>query len=161
MNEPQDQLEISFRQLELVLSFFPRVETALSVVLGVDLAMLAFLASNPPALSGPAFPVVLAAIAVSLLGGGLRFVYLGYFPQLEGGGASLVYFRTIAERTEPNFRDQWRSTSADTLVNDVLGQVWRNSEILATKYKYLRFAFIALSVAVVPWLASIVLIMTA
>src|SRR5712664_3401644 len=90
--------ESATRELELVLSFFPRVDTSLSLVVGIEIGMLAFLASKAPPVTGPTLPVVLTLASAILIGASIRVIYLGLFPRLEGGGSSLVYFRAIARR---------------------------------------------------------------
>lgn len=146
-------------QLTLVLSFFPRVDAKLSVVLGIDLAMLGVLASRLPdlATAEKSIPVAAAATAV-LVGLSLWQLYQGSFPSLSGGNGSVVYFRAIAERTEAKFITEYCAQSEEQLAADVLGQVWRNSEILRRKFDHLVSAYRYMAVASVAWLVSLVLI---
>jgi len=83
----------------------------------------------------PAFTTVL--IAVSYL-----FLYKGGFPDVKGGNASLIYFSEICKRTESKFINEYCEATQEALRSDVLGQVWRNSEILTEKYRCLKVAFI-------------------
>ena len=38
---------------------------------------------------------------------------------------------------------------------DVLGQVWRNSEILKQKFDALKVAFILMAIAIFPWVVAV------
>src|SRR5882762_9214525 len=93
-------------ELNLVLSFFSRVDAKGSVVLAVDTGMLGYLAAHLPSLNSlhwweflsPALSIVLLAVSIWHL-------YKGAFPRLEGGAQSFVYFAEIAKRTEAKFID--------------------------------------------------------
>jgi len=146
-------------QLALVLSFFPRADSKLSVVLGIDLAMLGVLATRLPEISSASNWLLGASAATTLLVGlSLWHLYEGSFPSLDGGNGSLVYFRAIAERTEAKFIAEYSAQSADALAADVLGQVWRNSEILRQKFASLVAAYRCMAAAVIFWVAALVLI---
>jgi len=68
-----------------------------------------------------------------------------------------VYFREIASRTEHRFIEQFKEQTDEHRVNDILGQVWRNSEILRAKFEALKAAFTLLAIAIVPWIISLAL----
>src|SRR5262245_15309935 len=107
--------------LTVVLSFFARVDAKMSVVFAVDTAMLAALAADAPSIKNLSWlMLVVAAIAICLLGASIVFLYRGAFPSLKGGNASLIYFREIAGRTEHNFIEEFKAQSDDQLVNDIL-----------------------------------------
>ena len=149
-------LSASKDQLSLVLSFFPRVDAKLSVVLAIDTGVLAVLgADSPPLRNLTGSMIAPAVLAVLLLAGSIVFLYRGAFPNLEGGGHSLVFFREIARRTEHKFIEEFKHQNGDEHANDVLGQVWRNSQILTAKFAALKAAFILLAVAIAPWLAAL------
>jgi hypothetical protein len=143
-------------QLNLVLSFFPRVDAKASVVLAVDTGMAGYLASRLPS-PNTTLPwlLLIPSLAFVLIGISLWHLYKGAFPNLAGGNLSLVYFREIAKRTESKFIDEFAAQSEADYAKDVLGQVWRNSEILAEKFNHLRCAFIFMALALVPWAFSL------
>jgi hypothetical protein len=82
-------------------------------------------------------------------------LYRGAFPKLEGGSSSLVYFREIARRTEAKFIDEFMKQSDEDHIKDLLGQAWRNSEILKEKFDDLKAAFIFLALAIPPWVVAL------
>jgi len=147
--------EISKDQLNRVLGFFPRVDTVSSVVVGVDVGMLAILASNAPAIESFTWYMLFALIPLWMLLMSLWHLYQGSFPRLEGGWNSLIYFREIAQREEEAFITELTSLSEEKYVKELLSQVWRNSQILTQKFNRLRAAFVWLAIAVIPWIIAL------
>jgi hypothetical protein len=151
-------LDASKDQLTRILAFFPRVDTVSSILLGVDLGMLALLANRTLPLKAFEWPMALAAIPTLLIGGSLFHLFRSYFPRLTGGWHSLIYFREIAQRKEADFIKQFRDQNDENYINDLLSQVWRNSEILTQKFDHLSKAFIFLAWAIIPWLIALALL---
>lgn len=161
-NAPQEgvkmeQPAVAAQQLDRVLSFFPRADSKGSVVLAVDTGMLAILAGNCPAVTAFDWWMLLPLLPLVLLGISLCRLYLGAFPNLKGGEESLIYFREIAKKREQPFVDAFIAQAEAAYVKDVLGQVWRNSQILKMKFDHLSSAFNFMALAIVPWLGSLVL----
>jgi len=154
----QDQRKEARDQLNMILGFFSRVDAKASALLAIDTGMLALLTSKaPPLTTIPALAYVLSGIAAAMLGGSFWFLYRVAFPSLDGGHQSLIYFREIARRTEANFIDAFRAEEEESRVKDLLGQIWRNSCIITAKFDALKWAFILMALAVIPWGASVAL----
>src|SRR5690349_2382623 len=111
-------VEAARDQLDRILGFFPRADAKGSVILAVDTGMLALLASNAPGLKQLEGYMIFAIIPVILIAISLFHLYLGAFPRLDGGAQSLIYFRTIAQATESNFIDQFRSQTEENHIKD-------------------------------------------
>jgi hypothetical protein len=141
-------------QLELILSFFPRVESKASVVLAINTGMLGFLVANMPSPEFFQWKMIVAIAPVTLIAISYWYLFRTSFPDLKGGSGSLLYFREVAKRNEANYLDEFRAQSEGAFVTDLLGQAWRNSEILTKKFDYLKSAFVLMLVAVIPWLIS-------
>lgn len=143
-------------QLDLVLSFFSRVDAKLSTVLAINTGMLGALGAMVPPIQTASWPMAIApALTAILLGLSYFFLYRGGFPVTKGGYASLIYFKNIAERNEASFITAYTNLSTEELRSDILAQVWRNSEILSAKFKCLRSAFVAMALGVLPWMISL------
>lgn len=143
-------------QLNLVLSFFPRVDTKASVVLAIDTGMLGYLFSHfPPFFSLRWWEMLAPASAIACIGVSLWHLYRGAFPVMKGGDRSLVYFLEIAKRTESKFIDEFLCQKEADYAKDLLGQAWRNSEILAEKFRYARIGFNSMALALVPWAVAL------
>jgi hypothetical protein len=156
--DEEDLLDKASDQLNRVLGFFPRVDAKASVVLAVDSGMLAFLATHVPQFNALSWwELMIPAVSVLLTGASLWFLYRGAFPRLQGGAASLVYFREIAGRTEAKFIDEFAKQTSSEHARDILGQVWRNSEILKLKFDALKTASVLLALSIPPWVISLVI----
>lgn len=156
---PEDQSRNAREQLTTILSFFPRVDAKFSVVLGVDVAMLGYLAGRlSPFGTIGWIPWVAVGSAVVCLSTSLWHLYQGSFPQLDGGASSLIYFGEIAKRTELKYADEYLALSQEALTKDLLGQVWRNSAILSLKFSHLVWAYRFMALGIIPWLLSLALL---
>jgi hypothetical protein len=143
-------------QLNLILSFFSRVDAKLSTVLAIDTGMLGALgATVPPIRATSWYMAIMPILTVVLLGLSYCFLYRGGFPVIKGGYSSLVYFKNIAERNESAFVTDYTAQPSEQLRSDLLAQVWRNSEILVDKFRYLRLAFICMALSALPWVISL------
>jgi len=154
----EELLEAASTQLDRVLGFFPRVETKISALFAVDVAMLALLALNASANDLSVwYLALLFGLSTLALVASIWFLYEASFPQLKGGDSSLVYFKEIARRTEANFIKEMRAADLKAYVDDLLGQVWRNSEILNAKFHGVRWAFICTAAAVPVWFVALII----
>jgi hypothetical protein len=152
----EEQISASEKSLERVLSFFSRIENRASVLFAINTAMLAFLGTNSPALKYfTEWYMFIVVIPIGLIVGSLWCIYKCHFPKLDGGQSSLLYFREISARTEVKFIGEYKKLSKDGYLEDILSQVWRNSEILKEKFDYLKCAFIFLALAIFPWIISL------
>ncbi|WP_262423150.1 Pycsar system effector family protein [Brevundimonas denitrificans] len=79
------------------------------------------------------------------------FLYRANFPDVKGGQGSLIYFAEIQNRTEPNYQSELEACSDDQFRKDLVGQVWRNSQILCAKYVAVKIAIIATTLSLVPF----------
>ena len=153
--EAKQLVDTTKYQLTLVLQFFSRVEAKASVVLAVNTGMLGALAGNLPSPQNFQWRMVVAIVPVLLIGVSDWFLFRITFPDLRGGSDSLIYFRTIAQRTEHKFIEEFMASNTDDYVKDMLGQIWRNSEILSKKFDHLKIAFIVMLIAILPWVVSL------
>lgn len=148
----------ALEHLKLVLSFFPRTETMIATVLGVDLGMMAVLVAHLPSLHAMTALTLVAAIPAGLCAGSLVELYRAAFPRLEGGRASLVYFAEIASRTETGFVNAFLEQQGQMYAKDLLEQGWRNAQILTSKYRALMRSFHWLAAAVFPWIVALAIL---
>lgn len=148
-------LDISAKTLDRILSFFPRVDSKAPIILGADIGMLALLALNLPAKDAIDWYMTFAVIPIILLSVSLWHLYRSQFPDLDGGHDSLVYFSEIAKRTEANYIDLFLKQSNESHARDLIGQVWRNSQILHEKYNSIKNSLIFLGWAIPAWLISL------
>lgn len=151
-----DRVSAAWAQLNLVLSFFARIDTKLSVIVGINLGAIALLATRLPTMEELTPEVsVLCLIYLVPLAISFYHIWNGYFPDLKGGTNSLIYFGSVAKMTESSFREACVSRGLRDLEADILDQCWRNSKILTCKFHSLRLAYLFAVVAIIPWVALI------
>lgn len=94
------------------------------------------------------------AVYLALLTTSSVHLYRGAFPERRGGTNSLIYFGEIAKQQESEFLHARKSRSSDALVDDRLGQAWRNSSILCNKFDSLERAYRYMALSAIPWVLS-------
>jgi hypothetical protein len=154
----QGQLEVAEKRLDRLLDWVSRSDTKFSVVLGVDAGMLGFLATSAPPGAVSVTTTVVAALAAALLVASLIFIYRGTYPRTKGPGGSLVHFGSVAGEDLEDFKARFRACDARGHLDDVLGQVHRNAEILDRKFAELQRAYRCLLAAVIPWAIALYLL---
>lgn len=152
-------IEVSRDNLSRILGFFPRVDTLSSVVLAIDISMLAILAANTPSLQSISrLQLFIAIIFVVTVAVSLYHLYKSSFPRLECEEKSLIYFREIAELEQLEFAKEFLGQTEKNYLHDLIKQIWRNSEILKLKFDHIKKAFIFLVLALVPWVAFLLMV---
>ena len=142
-------------QLNRTLTFFPRADAKASVIFGVDTGLLAVLATRDLPYSELRWEWVPTGLTLLFLAVSFWHLYREAFPVLEGGQESLLYFREISKRTEVKYIEAWGQLTDEDHLNDILGQIWRNSEILKQKFDHLKWAFYSLALAIAPWIVAL------
>jgi hypothetical protein len=147
-----NRLDIASHQLDRVLSFFARVEAKASFVFAVDTAIVSLVAVNFRIEDFSRWQITVPAVlTLIVIGISVVFVYRCSFPSMDGGHDSLIYFAEIAKRREADFIERCLNVEEQAYVVDVLGQVWRNSEILTVKFKAIKTSFLATAIALFPF----------
>ena len=130
-------LEAVERQLDRVQAFMPRIDARVSAMFAIVSAQIAIAAINLQIDDFRVWWVAVPSVMFFTLAGFCVFcLYRCIHPNLVGGSNSLVFFGTIAKMREAEYIDKMRAVSEEEYIKDVLGQVWRNSEIVAEKYKH-------------------------
>lgn len=148
----QEQVQAAWNQLNLVLGFFPRIDSRLSAVLALDLGMLALVGSRWPGGDAVTLRTFLLALAfVVPLCVSFYHLWVAIVPDRRGGTGSLVFFRSIASMQESEFRVRFMKLSHTELARDLLEQAWRNARVLECKFNSLRDACRGMAAAVPAW----------
>jgi hypothetical protein len=145
-------LEALERQLDRLLTFFPRIDAKVSSLFAVSSAQLAIAALNMTLADLKLWWVscllVLFAICALWV---LVHLYRCAYPHLEGGQQSVIYFAEIVKRQQPRYVRELTTIDLESFREDVAGQVYRNAEILCLKYRFLKRATIGASFSTIPW----------
>lgn len=139
-------------QLDRLLGFFPRIDGKASTFFAMNATVLGIATLNlRPEDLQQWYIVVPAFLGLLLTIASLGYIYLCMLPHLDGGQRSLIYFREIASVTEANYVAEYKGRSATEHLNDLLGQIWRNSEILKLKFSAVNRAFQLMLFSLIPW----------
>jgi hypothetical protein len=147
-----EQVQAAWNQLNLVLGFFPRIDTRLSAVLALDLGMLALIGGRWPAWDAVTLRMMCLTVGFLFpLCVSFYYLWVAIVPDRRGGTGSLVFFRSIASMQESDFRSRFLTLSNTQLACDLLEQAWRNARVLECKFDSLRIACLGMAVAVPAW----------
>ncbi|WNF11984.1 DUF5706 domain-containing protein [Stenotrophomonas geniculata] len=157
--DDRDSLAGAWTQLQVVLGIFPRTDTLVGALLAIDTAMIGFFFSRWPDASHATPAMVLVTVAYALCAGfAIIDIYRCAFPNVDGDGTSLVFFRSIAKfDSYRGYSEKYSSVGDRQLATQVLEQVWRNSRILTAKFDRLKSAMKWLLISVVPWIVFFII----
>lgn len=148
----QDRVQAAWNELNLVLSFFPRVDTRLSAVLAINLGLIGWAVGRWPSSDKLTLTAVSIALAfLFTLANRFRHAANAILPNTNGGTGSLVFYGSIAGMAESDFRDQFMARSSHQLACDLLEQAWRNSKVLECKFKALCGAVLWMIWTIPSW----------
>ncbi|MGC1271582.1 MAG: Pycsar system effector family protein [Croceibacterium sp.] len=151
-----NDLDALQRQLDRVLGFIPRVEARINGLFGVNTFLLAIGALNVSAGDLKLWYVTVPGAAfVGCMIISYAFLYRANFPDDRGGHGSLIFFKEIQKRTEAGYQAELLACTEENFRNDLIGQIWRNSEILCDKYQGVKSAIVWAAVSLVPFFVFI------
>ena len=147
-------LEAVERQLDRLLTFFPRVDSKVSALFAVTSAQLAVAALNLTLDDLKVWWIAACLVAFILSAAWVMIhLYRCTYPHLEGGQQSLIYFAEIVKKQPHAYIRSIGNVQVDVYREDVAGQIYRNAEILCLKYRFLKRATIGASLCILPWSA--------
>lgn len=144
--------------LQRKLEWVGRHDSRTVFITGVVIAMLGILATSSSKMEiwecWDYFVYGLSSISLSL---SLFFIYRIQYPKTFSVNTSLNYFGTIAEMKFDEFKRRTKQATDEEYLDDLLSQIHINSQILKSKFKYLKISLLFIGVALIPWLISIYL----
>lgn len=152
------RIEVAERQLAALQTFFPRIDGKVTTLFGVASAQFVVLLLNLDLDALKLWYVAtLAALYIIFYVYSLINLYLCNHPHLAAGSRALSYFGHVAQMGENEFIVEYTNLTDDQLLNDLTRQIWRNSQIVSKKFRYLNDASLTVLLSTVPWLLLIVL----
>lgn len=148
------ELDLTLAQLDRLSNFYPRVEAKAAFMLGFNAGLIALAVSNLD-LQGAYRHSTHGAMAVFSILVALSYIELAVtlLPHLRSPvQKSYTYFGDIAERPCAEFLASWSALSTEDRIRDATIQVWKNSEILASKFRACDRAIKLTILGLVPWL---------
>lgn len=151
------KIERAERVLDRQLEWIKSVDSKVTIIAAIDVALLAIFADRIPASpSSWGMIVLLSVIGTGGLLASLVFCALASFPQLKSRSNSIVYFKTIASHSVAQFTKRFVGLSDAEFLDDLLEQVHRNAEIANSKFQKVKGAKISFMLGAVPWIVVIV-----
>jgi hypothetical protein len=155
--EEKQLFDASKFHLQLVLGFFPRVESKASVVLALNTGLLGSLAANLPPRTQFHPKMSIACVVVALVAASYWHLFRSAFPNLKRTTPSLIFFGDVSRLKEGEFMEQFAAQDESAIARDLMSQTWRNSVILSDKFEHLKKAFILMLLSVIPWVLSLMM----
>lgn len=142
--------------LERQLEWVGRFDAKSSIVIGIVIGMMGFLATILPPVTDwtSTLKGTLTITALSLVGS-MVAIFLGQFPNVKAPNTSLLFFGTIATMPLQTYVEKHKSTLDTEHLDDLLSQIHVNSQILSRKFATLKWALIFLLGSSLPWALAI------
>jgi len=154
-------IDLAKKNLDNMLDWIGRFDNKSSVIMGLNLGMLGMLVSFAPEFNNWT-NFMWGSTLLTLLALGLCFIciYSSNFPRTKGPEVSLFYFGSINKMECDEFQQQFTSRTEDQHLEDLLGQVHRNAQIITIKFEHLKGAYLMLIIGVIPWALTLFLFNT-
>lgn len=144
-----------------MLDWIGRFDNKSSVLLGLNLGMLALLLSHAPTFDQWT-KLMWGTAILSLIALGLCFfsIYLSNFPRTTGPEDSFFYFGSITNMSCEDYQKEFSSRTDEQHLDDLLSQTHRNAQILTIKFEHLKAAYLMLLMGLIPWALTLLLFNT-
>jgi len=161
-NQPeQDTLSdsrIAWTEAELarLLEWVRAAESRLALVLPLSTAMLGALAVLAPTASKwTMVSGIAASFAALLLVLSIAFAACASFPRTTGPRGSLIYFGGITDRELKQYKNEVKSMTAESYLEELIRQCHRNAQIAERKYAWVQRSMACLFLAALPWFGAL------
>jgi len=150
----EEQLARALSQYDRLQTFFPRVESRATFLLGTDVGLATLTILNYHLDHQNVWLMLCGSACLLAFLVGMAFAFSTFFTHLKGAAvSSLIYFGDVAALKPVDYFHKARAASMDDMLDDALCQVWRNSEILNQKFKRVKASFVATAIAIPLWIA--------
>ena len=154
--ETEEHFAVADKMLSRQLQWIAAADGKVAPVFAIDAAMLGVLAVLVPPIGQWS---ISAAIAASLSGiplvGSVACLALAAFPRLNGPKGSITFFGGITNLSEGDYLKRMSLGINQHLIEDVYRQVYRNAEIAAKKFGFIKWAMILMFGSVPFWLIAV------
>lgn len=143
-------------RLNSVVEWVPRIDNRLTMLLGINTALTATaLIVAPEIHRWSGWTIAVLAVTAVFLGVSFTNVYLATFPRLKGPKDSLTYFQSIQGMDLEEYRSATGLETESEYLRDLVEQIHRNAQIVAEKFRNLKWAFRFTLLSVIPWIATL------
>lgn len=146
---------------ERTLGWIATADVKAGVAMGLDAAMIGGLAAAFSASDPSSRTVWCNRIVVLAALGQLAAIFClakAAVPRMQGPVKSVIFFGKIAERNEEDYVAELLRISEKDFFTDLARQVHRNALIAKEKHHWIRRSLFCSIVSVIPWIASIAML---
>jgi hypothetical protein len=141
MSENSSRLQTAQWVIERQLAWIVAADAKVAVVVAIDTAMIAALATAfAAAKSATPWAIALSLTAALLTVVAMACAATSLLPRTSGPQSSFLYFGTIARSPPADYVEAFSKASVDELLHDWALQIHRNAEIAARKHLLVRRA---------------------
>lgn len=161
MQDDKQRIEFAKWLLERSLGWIATADGKVTAAVAIYTAMLgglaaAYGAADAGAKTAWALLFVWSASAGLVLA--TFFAALAAVPRMLGPVRSMIFFGRVAEQPLPEYLDFFGKVTEKELLEDLVTQVHRNSQIARVKHQWVRKSLICSFLAALPWSAGIALL---
>lgn len=159
MRDDNERIKVAQWVLERTLAAIGAAEVKLSIIITLNLAMLASLggAFAPVGKAIEAWTLVFLIITSLFIILSLISCANVLIPRMQGPERSIIFFGRIGKKPQKEYFTEFTQVGEEALLDDLLAQVHINSKIACEKYKWIRISMVLTFVSVMPWFVSIVI----
>jgi hypothetical protein len=160
MRDDSERIKYAQWVLERTLTAIGAAEVKLSVVITINLAMLGGLGNAfTPHQSIHDWHLLTVIVASTTIFASLICCALALIPRMQGPERSFIFFGRIGKRLQKTYFTDFSQAGEDAILNDLLAQIHRNSEIACKKFDLIRISMLWSFVSIPPWFVSMITVL--
>ena len=142
--------------LSFQLEWIKNADSKVPPLFAINIAMIGLIVALIKALPSWTIPTAIFS-SLTLISLVLSIVFLAFsmFPRLRGPKGSIIFFGGITQRSAEGYVEEIRNVSEENFEVDLIRQAYRNAEIAETKFRFVKYSFIATFISVPFWGVSI------
>lgn len=155
MRDDSERIKYAQWILERTLASIGAAEVKLSVIITINLAMLAGLGGAFISFQATQGWHLLFFIEASIgIFVSLICCALVLIPRLQGPERSFIFFGRVGRRPQKDYFTEFTQAGEDAILNDLIAQIHINSQIACKKYNWIRTSIICSLLSILPWFLS-------
>lgn len=159
MNNKFERIQVAQWVLDKQLGWIAAADAKIAVIVALDTAVFAALATAYAATKNPTAWASLASLATgALLVIALACAAISLFPRTDGPKQSLIFFGPVATEAYSDYIAALSDATLDKLHEDIAAQIHRNAEIAMLKHTWVRKSMRWSFLASAPWVIAIYLL---
>lgn len=152
-------MKVGEKILLFQLEWIKNADSKVPALFAIDIAMIGLIVALIKSLPAWTIPTaIFAFLTLMPLVLSISFLAFSMFPRLSGPKRSIIYFGGITQRSAEGYLKEIRKLSEEKFETDLIRQAYRNAEIAESKFRFVKYSFIATFISVPFWGVSIYLL---